>query len=496
MKLNVFLTDLGALRAGQHGDGRVLPASPTRRAPRSASPRCRAARGRDRLRPGALREATGSAAAGATAAPPRSPSGRSPPARRRPGAGGDAREARSANRAGPAVPPAAALRGPHARRADRHAAPRRARGHRRRGAARRGGVPPAARAAGAPADGSGFSRCASSISPARSRTAGARHAPALLRRGTSRAGGLEIVHPEYRRVERRDAAPRSESLTPIYPTTEGVQQGRLRTLTEQALALLAGRRLRDCLPPDVLARAAPADARRGAALRASPAAGRGSRVAERRPAPGAAPTRLRRTARAPDQPAADARRRRDRDSVMAAAAQAPTLVERCLADLPFRLTGAQHARVARDRRGPRASPPDAAPGAGRRRLRQDGGRGARGAAGGRGTARRPRVMAPTELLAEQHARNFAALARAARRSGRAADRPAHGHGARAALEQDLARGDIQVAGRHARAVPGRRAFRRLGARHRRRAAPLRRAPAPAAAGEGRSRTAATRTSSS
>src|ERR1700760_4851860 len=46
--------------------------------------------------------------------------------------------------------------------------------------------------------------------------------------------GLEIVHPEYRRVASlnsasdEEAAPVEETLTPIYPLTEGVAQGRLR----------------------------------------------------------------------------------------------------------------------------------------------------------------------------------------------------------------------------------------------------------------------------
>jgi ATP-dependent DNA helicase RecG len=52
-----------------------------------------------------------------------------------------------------------------------------------------------------------------------------------IRRGPA---GLEIVHPEYRRVT--DAAtPLEETLTPIYPLTEGISQGRLRALITQAL---------------------------------------------------------------------------------------------------------------------------------------------------------------------------------------------------------------------------------------------------------------------
>ena len=52
--------------------------------------------------------------------------------------------------------------------------------------------------------------------------------------------GLEIVHPEYRRVDGAAGEPLEETLTPIYPTTEGVPQGRLRALIAQALDELEG----------------------------------------------------------------------------------------------------------------------------------------------------------------------------------------------------------------------------------------------------------------
>ena len=51
--------------------------------------------------------------------------------------------------------------------------------------------------------------------------------------------GLEIVHPEYRHVAAA-GAPLEETLTPIYPTTEGVAQARLRALIGQALGKMAG----------------------------------------------------------------------------------------------------------------------------------------------------------------------------------------------------------------------------------------------------------------
>ena len=56
-----------------------------------------------------------------------------------------------------------------------------------------------------------------------------------VRRGSS---GFEMIHPEYRILRESHATAMSDSLTPIYPATEGVQQGRLRNLTDQALRLM------------------------------------------------------------------------------------------------------------------------------------------------------------------------------------------------------------------------------------------------------------------
>ncbi len=48
-------------------------------------------------------------------------------------------------------------------------------------------------------------------------------------------GGLEIVHPEYRLLGADEPVALEQSLTPVYPTTEGLQQFRLRNLVAQAL---------------------------------------------------------------------------------------------------------------------------------------------------------------------------------------------------------------------------------------------------------------------
>ena len=64
--------------------------------------------------------------------------------------------------------------------------------------------------------------------------------------------GPEIVHPEYKDADAPDKQAVQDVLTPIYPVTEGVQQGRLRNLTAQALAAMADGDLPDFLPPDIV----------------------------------------------------------------------------------------------------------------------------------------------------------------------------------------------------------------------------------------------------
>ncbi|MFZ7162522.1 ATP-dependent DNA helicase RecG [Avibacterium avium] len=60
----------------------------------------------------------------------------------------------------------------------------------------------------------------------------------------------EIHHPEYQIL--RDDTPliMAETLTPIYPTTEGLKQNSLRKLTDQALALLDKVQLPEILPDE------------------------------------------------------------------------------------------------------------------------------------------------------------------------------------------------------------------------------------------------------
>ncbi|MDH3907675.1 MAG: ATP-dependent DNA helicase RecG [Gammaproteobacteria bacterium] len=67
-----------------------------------------------------------------------------------------------------------------------------------------------------------------------------------VRRGPA---GFEMIHPEYRILRDQQATATNDSLTPIYPGTEGVQQGRLRNLTDQAL-----RAMLEEPPPELLPR--------------------------------------------------------------------------------------------------------------------------------------------------------------------------------------------------------------------------------------------------
>jgi ATP-dependent DNA helicase RecG len=77
---------------------------------------------------------------------------------------------------------------------------------------------------------------------------GLRRGVALRCFGEVRAGptGLEMVHPEYRTGSDADTEPEA-FLTPVYPTTEKLHQGRLRRLIEQALA--ASGEIEDLLAP-------------------------------------------------------------------------------------------------------------------------------------------------------------------------------------------------------------------------------------------------------
>ncbi len=71
------------------------------------------------------------------------------------------------------------------------------------------------------------------------------HAYGEIKRGSA---GLEIIHPEYKFYTPQQPIDTEASLTPVYPTTDGLRQLTLRQLTDQALALLDKAAVEDLLP--------------------------------------------------------------------------------------------------------------------------------------------------------------------------------------------------------------------------------------------------------
>ena len=214
--------------------------------------------------------------------------------------------------------------------------------------------------------------------------------------------GLEIVHPEYRHVAAA-GAPLEETLTPIYPTTEGVAQARLRALIGQALGELHAAGVRDWLPAGVLAALKlPALARALEYVHRPPRDARldvlaaGRHPAQRRLAfeellaHHLALTLVKRSVQA---------------APAVALADAAGLEAKLIGALPFALTGAQRRALAAVDADLAARRPMV------RLVQGDVGCGktvvaAAAAARAVGSGMQAALMAPTELLAEQHWRNF------------------------------------------------------------------------------------------
>ncbi len=212
---------------------------------------------------------------------------------------------------------------------------------------------------------------------------------------------MEMIHPEYQRLDGTAPAAVEEHLTPVYPTTEGLSQKSLRALVAQALATLDGA-LEDYLPPACAeglptleealryVHAPPPDAPVAALLE-------GTHPAQRRLAFEellAHHLSLRQI-----------RQRLEQCPAPPLAARKGGLVEALLDSLPFELTAAQHRVLAEiDADLARSSPM-------LRLVQGDVGSGktiVAAAAVLRAVEAgfQAVVMAPTELLAEQHLRNF------------------------------------------------------------------------------------------
>ena len=65
---------------------------------------------------------------------------------------------------------------------------------------------------------------------------------------------LEMIHPEYQYVDEQKLGQIEQTLTPIYPATDGVTQGKFRKLTEQAMNALStdASELIELVPEDLL----------------------------------------------------------------------------------------------------------------------------------------------------------------------------------------------------------------------------------------------------
>lgn len=65
--------------------------------------------------------------------------------------------------------------------------------------------------------------------------------------------GYEIVHPEYKALDQDQAlTPTEETLTPVYSTTDGLRQVSLRNLTDQALIRLKRGQVEELVPSEYL----------------------------------------------------------------------------------------------------------------------------------------------------------------------------------------------------------------------------------------------------
>ncbi|ORU89433.1 MAG: ATP-dependent DNA helicase RecG [Cycloclasticus sp. symbiont of Poecilosclerida sp. M] len=72
-------------------------------------------------------------------------------------------------------------------------------------------------------------------------------------RALRKARGLEIIHPEYQLIDEQDRGKINHGVLPVYPVTEGLRQASLRKLAKQAISLAnEGGQLLECLPSSVL----------------------------------------------------------------------------------------------------------------------------------------------------------------------------------------------------------------------------------------------------
>ncbi len=215
--------------------------------------------------------------------------------------------------------------------------------------------------------------------------------------------GFEMVHPEYRVLRPGQRVEVGDRLTPVYPVTEGVQQGRLRNLVGQALELMYRAPPEELLPESVRERyAMPSLAEALEYLhRPPPEADLDSIGAGRHPCQ----KRLSFEELLAHYMSLRNLRHMARKQYAVALEKGEDAVEKFVSQLPFRLTAAQR-RVIREITADLALPHPMM-----RLIQGDVGSGKTVVAAAAclkalDCGVQAAVMAPTELLAEQHWQNF------------------------------------------------------------------------------------------
>ena len=220
----------------------------------------------------------------------------------------------------------------------------------------------------------------------------------------SSSGGIEMVHPEYRLLDDDAEAPTSDRLTPVYPMAAGLGQGLLRRLIDQALVRLERNPdIAELLPEAVAVRHGLVGL--GHALRTihRPPAGTDAEAPLHHEHP--ARRRLAFEELLAQHLALRLLRRRLDRRRAASLNRGDALVDRFVASLPFDLTGAQR-RVVREIQTDLARTRPM-----HRLVQGDVGSGktvvaALAAVVAVANERQVALMAPTELLAEQHCTSF------------------------------------------------------------------------------------------
>lgn len=214
--------------------------------------------------------------------------------------------------------------------------------------------------------------------------------------------GLEIIHPDYRVFSEPTELSVEETLTPVYPTTDGLRQLTLRSLTDQALSLLDKAAVRELLPEGLYDRQMTLAQALHVMHRPTPDVSldqleEGKHPAQRR--------LILEELLAQNLSMLAVRQKSQRHAAWPLATQ-DTLKQQLLAGLPFSPTGAQQ-RVVADIERDMAQPHPMM-----RLVQGDVGSGktlvaALAALRAIEHGFQVALMAPTELLAEQHAINFA-----------------------------------------------------------------------------------------